>query len=69
VEREKIRQNLNLSKENVVWLKELSKKTGISMSLFVDTLLTGTRMSLKEDGNEREAVSMALEQLAKSMRQ
>ena len=64
----KSRMNITVSEENVVWLKQLSKQSGIPMSLFIDTLLTGTRMSLKDGLSEREAVSMALEHVAKGIR-
>ncbi len=64
----KIRMNFMFNTENAMWLRNICKQSGISMSLFMDSLLTGARYSLKEDVNEREAVSMALENILKGLR-
>jgi hypothetical protein len=56
-----------ISPENVDWLQQLSETTGISMSLFIDSFLSGARMSTKEGVSEREAMSTALEQIAKGI--
>lgn len=65
---QKIRMNFMLNPENAIWLRNICKQSGISMSLFMDALLTGARYSVKEDVNEREAVSMALEHIVKGLR-
>ena len=57
-----------LSPENYEWLQQLSKNTGISMSLFIDAILTGSRTSQKDGVSEREAMSLAFEQIAKGIR-
>lgn len=57
-----------ISPENYDWLKQLSEQTGIPMSLFLDSLLTGARASVKSGASEREAMSMAFEQIAKGIR-
>ena len=64
----KVRINITLSQENADWLKQLSKQSGIPMSIFIDSLLMGTRVSIKDGLTEKEAVSMALEKVAKGIR-
>lgn len=69
MERElKIRMNITLMPDNANWLQQMSKKTGIPMSLFIDSMVTGMRVSTKEGVTEREAMSMAFEQIAKGIR-
>lgn len=69
MERElKTRMNFSLMSDNANWLQQMSKKTGIPMSLFIDSMLTGMRVSVKEGVTEREAMSMAFEQIAKGIR-
>jgi len=58
----------SLSPENHDWLRRLSEGSGISMSLFIDSLLTGSRASLKDGLSEREAMSLAFEQIAKGIK-
>lgn len=57
-----------LSPENFDWLQLLSEKTGISMSLFIDSFLAGARISTKDGSSEREAMSTALEMITKGMK-
>lgn len=64
----KIRMNITLMPDNAKWLQQVSKQTGIPMSLFIDSVLTGMRASVKEGITEREAMSMAFEQIAKGIR-
>lgn len=64
----KSRINITLSEENVQWLKQLTEKTGIAVSLFIDSMITGTRMATKDGMTQREALSMAFEQIAKGIR-
>lgn len=69
MERElKTRMNITLMPDNAKWIQQMSKKTGIPMSLFIDSMLTGMRVSTKEGVTEREAMSMAFEQIAKGIR-
>ena len=69
MERElKARMNITLMPDNANWLQQMSKKTGIPMSLFIDSMVTGMRVSTKEGVTEREAMSMAFEQIAKGIR-
>jgi len=69
MERElKARMNFTLSADNANWMKQLCKQSGIPMSLFVDSLITAMRASVKEGISEREAMSMAFEQIAKGLR-
>lgn len=60
--------SFTLLPENVEWIRSLSEKTGFTMSLFVDSLLTGVRMSMKEGVSEREALSIAFDQLSKGLK-
>lgn len=64
----KARATFTIMPENFEWLKQLSQQTGIPMSLFLDSLLTGARASVKEGASEREAMSVAFEQIAKGLR-
>jgi hypothetical protein len=64
----KIRATFTLMPENYEWLKQLANQTGIPMSLFLDSMLTGVRVSVKDGVNDREAMSMAFEQIAKGIR-
>jgi len=64
----KTRATFTLTPENYDWLKRLAVNSGIPMSLFIDSILTGTRASMKDDTSEREAMSMAFEQIAKGIR-
>ena len=63
----KMKASFSVSIENFEWLKELSARSGTSMSLFVESMLTGARASI-EGFDEREAMSMALEQMAKGLK-
>lgn len=58
----------SLSPENYEWLQHLSEGSGISMSLFIDSLLTGSRSSLKDGVSKGEAMSLAFEQIAKGIK-
>lgn len=60
--------SFTLMPENMEWIRSLTEKTGISMSLFIDSILTGVRVSMQEGVSEREAMSMAFEQVAKGLR-
>lgn len=64
----KTRVTFTITPENEAWLRQLAAQTGIPMSLFIDSLLTGSRASLKDGTSEREAMSMAFEQIAKGLR-
>lgn len=56
-----------LSPVNYEWLQGLSASTGVSMSLFIDSFLSGARLS-RQGSNDQEAMKMALEQIAKGIR-
>lgn len=64
----KTRINFSLTKDNVEWLRKVCGGSGIPMSLFIDSLITGMRSSLKENVTENEAMALALEQIANGMR-
>lgn len=64
----KVRVTYTISPENDEWLRHLSKQTGIAMSLFIDSVLTGSRVSQKAGVSDGEAMSMAFEQIAKGIR-
>ena len=58
----------SLSPDNYEWLQRLSENTGISMSLYIDAILTGSRVSQKDGVSDGEAMSLAFEQIAKGIR-
>lgn len=64
----KRKATFSLSPENYEWLQRLSENTGISMSLYIDSILTGSRVSQKDGVSDGEAMSMAFEQIAKGIR-
>ena len=64
----KARINVTLSQDNARFLKQLTEKSGVATSLFIDSLITGVRASLTKNATEDEAMAMALEQIAKGLR-
>lgn len=54
--------------ENYEWLRKLSLQTGIPTSLFLDSLVTATRATIKDGVSEQEAMSIAFDQIAKGLR-
>lgn len=64
----KTKVSLTLMQENMDWVRYLTENTGISMSLFIDSILTGIRVTMKGDVGEREATSIAFEQIAKGLK-
>lgn len=63
----KMKASFSISIENFEWLKKLANQTHTSMSMFVEAFLTGARVST-EGADEREAMSIALEQMAKGLK-
>jgi hypothetical protein len=63
----KERLSFTLTKENVVWLRRITDSSHISMSLFMDAMLTGIRSQAEGHTSEREAMAIAFEQVAKGM--
>lgn len=64
----KVRTSITLTKDNLDWLKQLTKQSGIPMSLFIDSMVRGMRATVKDGLTEREAMSVAFEQIAKGIR-
>jgi len=64
----KVRVSLTLSVENENWLRSISQSSHISMSLFMDSMLSGIRAGSDGHTSEREAMAIAFEQVAKGMR-
>lgn len=64
----KQKANFTLMPENIEWMRGLSDKTGVSMSMFIDSLITGMRVTIDQGISEREAMSIALEQIAKGLK-
>ena len=64
----KQKATFTLTPENLEWIRALSKSSRVSMSLFVDSLITGMKASMKQGVSEREAMAMGLEQIAKGLR-
>ena len=63
----KVKASISISVENYEWLKQLATKTHTSMSMFIEAFLTGARTTA-EGVSEREAMSMALEEMAKALK-
>lgn len=63
----KVKASISISVENYEWLKQLATKTHTSMSMFIEAFLTGARVSV-QGGDEQEAMSLALEQMAKALK-
>ena len=64
----KQKATFTLMPENMEWMRGLSDKTGVSMSMFIDSLITGVRVTVDQGISEREAMSIAFEQIAKGLK-
>lgn len=64
----KQRINITMSQDNLEWLKQMTKTAGLPVSLFIDSLILGMRTSFKDGLTQREAISVALEQIAKGLK-